>query len=215
MSVAVIGTGNLGSRVARRLAEGGVDVVVAANEPSSAEAAAQQIGHGVRAVQIDDAIAAADTVVFATWFATTKELLAQHAAQLVNKIVVDPSNNVRLDGSGGAENLNPDGMSAGQQLAAAVPPEARYVKAFGTLPAELLDSTATASGDTPVLFYATDDAAAGDAVGKLIATAGFEPVNAGGVDATGRIEVFGDLHPFGGLNGQAIGRKEALQLLEG
>jgi predicted dinucleotide-binding enzyme len=215
MSVAVIGTGNLGSRVARRLADGGVEVVVAANDLSSARDVAKGIGHGVRAVEVEDAITGADTVVFATWLATTKDLIAQHAAQLANKIVVDPSNNIGPDGSGGFKSLNPEGVSAGQQLAAEVPPGARYVKAFGTLPAEMLESTATESGDTPVLFYATDDDVAGDTVAKLIAAAGFEPVSAGGVEATSRIEMFGDLHPFGGLNGRLIGRDEALQLLRG
>ena len=123
--------------------------------------------------------------------------------------------NIGPDGSGGVKSLNPDGVSAGQQLAAAVPPGARYVKAFGTLPAQMLDSTATESGDTPVLFYATDDDVAGDTVAMLIAAAGLEPVSAGGVEATSRIEMFGDLHPFGGLNGRVIGRDEALQLLRG
>ena len=54
-----------------------------------------------------------------------------------------------------------------------------------------------------------------EVAGLHIAAAGFEPVSAGGVDATSRIEVFGDLHPFGGLNGRLVGRAEALQLLGG
>jgi 8-hydroxy-5-deazaflavin:NADPH oxidoreductase len=213
MTVAVIGTGNLGTRVARRLADGGVDVVVAASNVAGAQSAAARAGHGARAADVADAIGSADTVVFATWFATTKELLAQHAAQLSGKIVVDPSNNIALDESGGAVSQNPQGVSAGQQLADAVPADAGYVKAFGTLTAELLDSTATESGDTPVLFYATDDDAAGRVVAELITTAGFDPVKVGGVDASSRIEVFGDLHPLGGLNGRMLGRDEALQLL--
>jgi predicted dinucleotide-binding enzyme len=213
MTVAVIGTGNLGTRVARRLADGGVDVVVAASNVAGAQSAAARVGHGARAADVADAIGSADTVVFATWFATTKELLAQHAAQLSGKIVVDPSNNIALDESGGAVSQNPEGVSAGQQLADAVPADAGYVKAFGTLTAELLDSTATESGDTPVLFYATDDDAAGRIVAELITTAGFDPVKVGGVDASSRIEVFGDLHPLGGLNGRTLDRDEALQLL--
>lgn len=213
MAVAVIGTGNLGSRVARRLAEGGVEVVVAASDLETARAAAQNIGHEVRAEEAGDAIAQADSVVFATWFGVTEDLIAKHSDALAGRIVIDPSNNVGPDGAGGFVSLNPEGVSAGEQLAADLPASARYVKAFGTVPADQLDSRATAAGETPALFYASDDELAGDVVAELIHKAGFEPVRAGGLKATGRIEVFGDLHPFGGLNGRLIGRNEALQLV--
>jgi predicted dinucleotide-binding enzyme len=214
MTVAVIGTGNIGSRVARRLAEGGVDVVVASSTIASAQKAVDNIGTSAQAAEVGDAIAAADVIVFATWFGITKELLAQYASQLAGKTVVDPSNNIAPDGSGGFASQNPEGVSSGQQLAAALPVGARYVKAFGTLAADQLDTTTTDSGDTAVLFYATDNDAAGDVVAELITKAGYDPVKAGGVDDTARIEVFGDLHPYGGLNGRAVARAEAVSLVQ-
>jgi predicted dinucleotide-binding enzyme len=214
MTVAVIGAGNVGSRVARRLAQGGVDVLVAAQDRAHAEAIAQSIGNGVKAVDVSDAVANGDQVIFATWFATTKDLLAEYKPQLVGKIVIDPSNNVAFDESGNANPLNPEGVSAAQQLAPLVPHGAWYVKAFGTLSADMLDATVTDAGERPVLFYAADDEEAGNVVADLITKAGFDPVRAGGIDATGRIEVFGDLHPFGGLKGRLVGRAEALQLIQ-
>jgi predicted dinucleotide-binding enzyme len=214
MTVAVIGAGNVGSRVARRLAQGGVDVLVAAQDRAHAEAIAQSIGNGVKAVDVSDAVADGDQVIFATWFATTKDLLAEYKPQLVGKIVIDPSNNVACDESGNANPLNPEGVSAAQQLAPLVPHGAWYVKAFGTLSADMLDATVTDAGERPVLFYAADDEEAGNVVADLITKAGFDPVRAGGIDATGRIEVFGDLHPFGGLKGRLVGRAEALQLIQ-
>jgi predicted dinucleotide-binding enzyme len=98
-------------------------------------------------------------------------------------------------------------------VAAAVPVGVRYVKAFGTLAADQLDSTTTDSGENAVPFYATDDEDAGEAVAELITKAGYDPVKAGGVNDTGRIEVFGDLHPYGGLNGRVIAHAEAVSLL--
>lgn len=213
MSVAVIGTGNLGSRIARRLAERGVDVVVAAGDVASAQLVADKIGNGVRALQVGDAIAKADPVIFATWFQVTSELLKQYETELDGKVIVDPSNNFAPDGSGGFENLNPDGLSAGEQLAAAAPTGSHFVKAFGTLPADQLDATTTDTGETPVLFYASDDDVAADAAAALIRAAGFEAVQAGGLKASSRIEVFGDLHAFGGLNGRLLARGEALELI--
>lgn len=214
MTVAVIGTGNLGSRVARRLSDGGVEVVVAAEDRSNAASVAESISNEVKAVDVSDAIANADQVVLATWFAVTKDLLVKYQAQLIEKIVIDPSNNVSFDESGNASSLNPEGVSAGQQLAPLVPDGAWYVKAFGSLSADMLDATVTDLGERPVLFYAADDEKAGNIVADLITKAGFDPVRAGGIEATGRIEVFGDLHPFGGLNGRLVGRAEALQLIQ-
>jgi len=62
-------------------------------------------------------------------------------------------------------------------------------------------------------FYATDDAKAATEVERLIRVAGFDPVPAGGVAKAGRIEVGGDLHPYGGLNGRLVDRDEASLLV--
>jgi predicted dinucleotide-binding enzyme len=214
MTVSVIGAGNLGARVARRLAEGGVDVLLAAEDRSHAESIARSLGNRVKAVDVSDAVANGDQIVLATWFSTSKDLLSEYGPQLVGKVVVDPSNNVAFDQSGNASSLNPEGVSAAQQLAPLVPQGAWYVKAFGSLSADMLDSTVTDAGERPVLFYAADDEKAGKVVAELITKAGFDPVRAGGIEAAGSIEVFGDLHPFGGLNGRLVGRAEALQLIQ-
>lgn len=59
------------------------------------------------------------------------------------------------------------------------------------------------------MYYATDDDAAGAAVAELITRGGWDAVRAGGVDDTARIEVFGDLHQFGGLSGRLLSKSEA------
>ena len=66
--------------------------------------------------------------------------------------------------------------------------------AFGTLSADLFESSSNRSPEPAVLFYATDDDRAGEEVERLIRTAGFEPVKAGGLAQSGRLEVGGDLH---------------------
>ena len=66
--------------------------------------------------------------------------------------------------------------------------------AFGTLPADLLESSSNQSPQRAVLFYATDDDQAAHDVERLIRIAGFEPMQAGGLDQSPRLEVDGDLH---------------------
>jgi predicted dinucleotide-binding enzyme len=63
-----------------------------------------------------------------------------------------------------------------------------------------------------VLFYATDDAGAGETVARLITAAGFDPVKVGGVDQSIRIEFGGDLSEFG-LNGRLLTIAEAEALI--
>ena len=48
--------------------------------------------------------------------------------------------------------------------------------AFGTLPADLLESSSNQSPQRAVLFYATDDDPAAQEVERLIRIAGFDPV---------------------------------------
>jgi predicted dinucleotide-binding enzyme len=83
------------------------------------------------------------------------------------------------------------------------------VKAFGTLGAEAFASRARRTPQRVVLFYATDDGQAAATIERLILAAGFDPVKAGGVKDALRIEVFGDLHQFGGLNGKLLEVSEA------
>ena len=96
-----------------------------------------------------------------------------------------------------------------------LPDGTRYAKAFGTLPPQLLTSGANRAPDRAVLFYATDDPATATEVERLIRIAGFDAVQAGVVSDSGRIEVGGDLHAFGGLNSRLVDVEEAETLVRG
>ena len=74
-----------------------------------------------------------------------------------------------------------------------LPTGASLAMAFGTLSANLFGSSSNRSPESAVLFYVADDHA-GVVVERLIRGAGFEPVRAGGIEQSGRLEVGGDLH---------------------
>jgi 8-hydroxy-5-deazaflavin:NADPH oxidoreductase len=208
MTTAIIGVGNIGKSVARHLVDGGERVVLAAREESNATALAKELGGLASATSVEKAITEADVVVFAVWFDTLKDLIDQHADLLRGRVVVDPSNPVAQDADGGFVRTLPDGQSSGAVVAGLLPTKAYFVKAFGTLGAESLASEANRT-PRAVLFYATDDDQAAAAIERLISAAGFDPVKAGGVDAALRIETFGALHQFGGLNGKTLDASEA------
>jgi 8-hydroxy-5-deazaflavin:NADPH oxidoreductase len=213
LTTAIIGVGNLGSALARHLVAGDEPIVLAAKDDSHAEAVSQEIGPLARAASVEYAIATAHIVVFAVWLDTIKELIAEHRDLLHNRVVVDPSNPLGFDENGQVLRTLPDDQSSGSVVAALLPADAHYVKAFGTLSADALASAANREPRRAVLFYATDDDIAAGTVERLIRAAGFDPVKAGGVDAALRIEMpGGDLHQMG-LNGELLDLDRAREVL--
>ena len=121
------------------------------------------------------------------------------------KVVVDPTNPLKLDGNGTPMRSLPEGQSAGSVVASLLPAEAHCVKAFGTLAAPALAASANRSPRRVVLFYATDDALAAATAERLISAAGFDAVQAGGYKDVACIEMpGGDLHQGGGLKGALL-----------
>jgi predicted dinucleotide-binding enzyme len=195
MTTAVIGTGGLGSVIARQLASGGETLRLSSADNQSARMLAGEIGRAaVVAVDNRDALRGADTVVLALRFSVLKDVIDEIADPLTDKLVVVPSNPVGLDAHGNVSRLLPKGQSSGEVVTGWAPTGTRLAMAFGTLSADLLRSSSNRSPDPAVLFYVTDDDRAGEEVGRLIRTAGFEPVRVGGMEQSSRLEVGGDLH---------------------
>lgn len=212
MKPAIIGLGNIGRQVALNLIAGGQQVIVADHGPAKAQDFAKASDGKARAASVAAAIDEADIIVLAVYFDAIKGLVAEYRNKLAGKIVVDPSNPIAPDGSGGFRKTIPQDQSSGQLVAALLPPGAKLVKAFGTLAAPSLKSGARRSPEPNVLFFASDDRDAGNAVADLIKASGFAPVRVGGIDKSIRIEVFGDLHEFGKL-GKLVTAKEAAKLV--
>jgi len=208
-TVAIIGTGNLGSRLATNLAAGGQDFLLAGRDQETARKIAPTLDGHAEVVSVDDAIERADVLVLATWFDTSKQLIAEYGERLNGKVVIDPSNAVAPGDDGAFHKVIGDQESSGQILADLLPTGARLVKAFGTLSANTLSAAAWREPERAVQFYATDDDSAGELVAELIRADGYEPVRVGGLDQSSRIEIFGDLHELGAL-GQVVTRSEAL-----
>jgi 8-hydroxy-5-deazaflavin:NADPH oxidoreductase len=208
-TVAIIGTGNIGSRLAANFAAGGQDFLLADRDQDAARKIAADLGGRAEAVNIDEAVERADVLVIALWLDPFEQLIARYGGRLAGKVIVDPSNPVGPDGAGGYQKVIGEQESSGQILAGLLPPGARLVKAFGTLSAPTLSAAARREPERAVQFYAADDAAAGDLVADLIRADGFDPVRVGGLDQSIRIEMFGDLHEYGAL-GRAVTRSEAL-----
>ncbi len=212
MNVAIIGLGNIGSKVAMNLAAGGRPVIVADKTQTKAAELAERLGSNAAALPINEAIREADVVILAVYLDAMKELVMTYRGDLEGKIVVDPSNAIAPDGKGGFKKTIAADESSGQIIAGLLPEGAELVKAFGTLGAESLASGANRSPQRAVLFYATDYPEAGRAIASLVNASGFSPISIGGIDQSIRIEVGGDLHEFGKL-GRLVSAEEAEALV--
>ena len=211
-TVAIIGAGNIGSRLAADFAAGGQDFLLAGRDAEAARKIASDLDGHAEVVSVDEAVERAGVLVVAVWLDDFKQFIAQYGQQLAGKVIVDPTNPVGPDSDGNYRKVIPDQESSGQILAGLLPAGARLVKAFGTLSAPTLSAAARQEPERAVLFYATDDAAAGDLVADLIRAGGYEPVQVGGLDQSIRIEMFGDLHEYGAL-GRAVTKSEALKAI--
>ena len=210
MTTAIIGTGGIGSAIARLLGSGGETLRLSSADPESARKLAAQIGPAAFvAADNGDALQGANAVVLALRFTVLKGVLDEISDTLTDKLVVVPSNPLTTDAQGNVVRVLPEGQSSGEVVAGWLPKGVRLAMAFGTMSADLLESSANRSAEEAVLFYATDDDRAGDQVEHLIRTAGFEPVKLGGIELTDRLEVGGDLHDL------VVGPAEAQSLIGG
>jgi hypothetical protein len=104
-----VGVGNIGSAVARHLVAGGEPVILTAKDESAPQALAEDLGPLARAASVEDAISAADAVLFAVWLDVMTELIPAYAGLLAGKVVIDPSNPVGFDAAGQMTRTLPDG----------------------------------------------------------------------------------------------------------
>jgi hypothetical protein len=195
MTTAIIGTGRIGSAIARHLAAGGEALQLSSADKQSAQRLAAAIG-GTAVVAVDNrsALQGVDAVILALRFSVVKAVIDEISGALGGKSLVVPSNPVGLDAHGKVVRLLPEGQSSGGTIAGWLPPGAHLTIAFGTMSADLFESSSNRSPEPAVLFYVTDDARGGDDVERLIRTAGFEPMKVGGINQSSRLEVGGDLH---------------------
>ena len=183
MTIAILGAGNMGKGLARRLAAAGEEVVLAARDQKKTAETAKAIGGKVKAAA-PSAAANADIIVLAVPHAQAGAALSE-LGDLTGKVIVDITNavgpNLSMAFTGNTSAAEEIQKKAGK---------AKVVKAFNTLFARFLEDAGTAR---PQVFYAGDDAAAKEKVAALIERMGFEPVDAGPLENARQLEAMGNL----------------------
>jgi len=199
MKVTLIGSGNMGSALATQISKAGHTLVITGRNADKAKELARTTG----AVFKDKAAADdADLVVVATAYPDTVAAL-RSAGDLKGKVIVDITNPLTADYMGLTIGYS---TSAAEEIQKAFP-DAKVVKAFNTVFAQVIAEGPKLAGATVPVYFAGDDAAAKETVKSLIQSMGFAPVDSGGLRNARYLE------PLAGLNiyfGYGAGRGTAI-----
>ena len=175
-TIAIIGTGNVGSALGQRFAAAGHTVVYGSRTPDREDvlSLAERSGPNASATDQLSAVTDADVVVLAVPWEVAAELAGQ-LGPLSGRVVVDPTNPRVIAQDGLRDYAFSD--SNAERIQAAVP-EARVVKAFSTLGAETMLDPSTAGGPVSIPLVG-DDGAAKALVASLVEAIGLVPVDVG------------------------------------
>ena len=190
MKIGIIGSGNMGTGLARRITLAGHDVIMTAKDIAKAEKTARQIGPRVKVAPLAEVAKGVDVLIAATPAGEQVKAL-KSCGDLTGKIVIDIANPLKPDMSGLSVGFT---TSFAEELAKAFP-GAKIVKAFNTVFAQVLNEGPDfGNGLRASAFYCGNDEGARKTVHQLIESMGFDAIDAGPL-ANARY-----LEPMGMLN---------------
>jgi len=175
-TIAMIGTGDVGSALGVALARQGHTVVYGSRNPDrdTVRELVARTGNGASAASQSEAARQADIVILAI-----PPLVAEDTTRalgdLTGKIIIDPTNPMTLV-DGRFERAVDD--TSNTEIIQAAAPGAHVVKAFSTVTWQTMLEPDTKAGPISVPV-AGDDPAAKETVGKLIVGLGLEPIDVG------------------------------------
>jgi predicted dinucleotide-binding enzyme len=186
MSYAVIGSGNIGSAVARQFARRGIDIAIAnTHGPDSLLSLAKELGrHAIP--QTLEAALQANTVILAAPFSAVAAI-ARSSRGWMGRIVIDATNAIDFP------SLTPSDLGGrpSSELVAEQLHGARLVKAFNTLAAADLASDPVENRGHRVIFISGNDAEANSDVAALVEKLGFAPIILGRLAEGGLLQQYG------------------------
>jgi 8-hydroxy-5-deazaflavin:NADPH oxidoreductase len=192
MTIGIIGAGNIGQAVARRLSSAGLEASISNSRgPESLSSLVRELGPGIKADTRQEA-AKADIVFLAVPWTKHAEVVSD-LPPWNGRIVIDAMNAASF-GPKGVAALDTGGRPSSEVVADHLP-GARVVKAFNTLTAAVLASDPHQSGGHRVMFMSGADAGAKKTVARLLEQLGFAAIDLGDFETSRAVQQF----PGGGL----------------
>lgn len=180
LKIGIIGTGRIGSALARHWVAAGHEVFMSSRHPEELTELAAELGPRARAGTPREAATFGDVVLVSVPYAAMPQIGRDYAAELEGKIVIDTSNpSERRDGAmAGPALAKGSGIATAEFLAGT-----RVVRAFNCIPAASLLNEPNRRPARLAIPIAADDAAARSMGERLVNDAGFDPVFIGPLEA--------------------------------
>ena len=185
-TIGFIGSGRIGSQLARKAIENGYDVVMSNSRgPDPLADLVAELGPNARAATATEAAAAADLAVVTIPF---HAIATVPVDELAGKVVID-TNNYYFERDGHYPEIDNGEVTATGLLQRHLP-TSRVVKAFNHIRADLIEADALPSGaeGRRALAISGNDADAKETVATLQDLFGFDTVDAGPLTESWRID---------------------------
>jgi len=190
--VGIVGAGRIGQALARRAAKAGISTLIGSRRgPYSLATFAREAGSLVRPAAILEAVQPEIVVLAVPWTNVADALL--NISDWEGRVLIDATNPDSVEALASL-----DGKTS-SEVVAEFAPGAHLVKAFNTLPPELLAADPAEGSGRRVVFFSGDHPRAKAIVGSLIARIGFAGVDLGGLADGGRLQQCPG-SPLAGLN---------------
>ncbi len=185
MTIGIIGSGNIGTAFARRLASAGIKAAMSNSRgPESLKDLVRELGPLIKASTRDEAARADIVFIAVNWTKLPAALTG--LPDWGGRIVIDANNPIEAPLF---KPVNLQGQVSSEVVADLVP-GAHVVKAFNHLRAEVLAGDPGADGGRRVLFYSGNDRAAKAEVAALIDRLGFAGIDLGSLAVGGKLAQF-------------------------
>ena len=185
MTIGIIGSGAIGTALARTLARSGIEATISNSRgPDSLEQMTREFGPLIKAGTREQAARADIVIVAVNW--TKLPAALRGLADWGGRIVIDANNPIE------APLFKPVDLNGrvSSEVFADLVPGARVVKAFNHLRAGVLSADPRTDGGRRVLFFSGDDKAAKAEVAALIDRIGFVGIDLGSLSVGGKLAQF-------------------------
>jgi len=181
LKIGIIGTGKIGSALARHWVKAGHEVFVSSRHPEELAGLVKELGPKAHAGTPREAAAFGSVVLVSVPYGAMPQIGTDFAKELAGKVIIDTSNPVeRRDGAQAAEwQRKGAGVATAELLNSK-----RVVRAFNCIPAASLANEGNRQPARIAIPIGGDDAAAVAIAERLVREAGFDPVVVGSLAKT-------------------------------
>jgi predicted dinucleotide-binding enzyme len=185
LKIGIIGTGRIGSALARHWAKAGHELMISSRHPDTLKPLAAELGAKVHVGTPQEAAAFGEVILVATPNGALAQIGQDYAKELAGKVIIDTSNAVARGAAAAGAERKVLGVADAETLNTR-----RLVRAFNCINSYAVTTDAFRPGSRRAIPIASDDAAALDVARRLVSDAGFDAFVVGSLERSRDFELY-------------------------